>query len=147
MDNTFICDRCGERHERSERFMVGEEELCRRCAGELTILCDECGTRIYRDDDQGDAHMYFASSATIGITLAATIAGGLSETNWCATATGTTTRYAENAMMKWKAPTWFTNTITYPTLFSMAKGCGISVWSWRSMGRDGALPMRKSCCQ
>ncbi|MCQ5128041.1 zinc-binding protein [Butyricicoccus faecihominis] len=55
MENTFICDRCGQRYAASERFRVGADELCKSCAEAMTLLCDECRTRIYRDDDQGDA--------------------------------------------------------------------------------------------
>ncbi|WP_087064317.1 zinc-binding protein [Intestinibacillus massiliensis] len=56
MKSIFICTHCGEKHPRSECFRVGEDELCLSCAGMLTILCDECQTRIYREDNQGGAN-------------------------------------------------------------------------------------------
>lgn len=61
-ETTFICDRCGSEHPAAERFLCGEDQLCRACAAEHTVCCDECGTRIYRDDDQGDSYHVLCSS-------------------------------------------------------------------------------------
>lgn len=54
MQETYSCDHCGAVHLLDEMFHVGDDLLCPDCAGDLTILCDECGTRIYIDDDEGD---------------------------------------------------------------------------------------------
>lgn len=56
MQTTHTCDHCGDTYPLDEMFHVDDDLLCPDCAGELTILCDECGTRIYRDDDEGDGH-------------------------------------------------------------------------------------------
>ena len=55
MRETFVCDHCGEAFPLDEAFRCGEERLCRTCAGDISILCDCCGTRIYRDADCGDS--------------------------------------------------------------------------------------------
>lgn len=54
MQQTHTCANCGDVYPADEMFHVGDDLLCSDCAGELTILCDECGTRIYMDDDEGD---------------------------------------------------------------------------------------------
>ena len=51
---TFICGQCGEEHPLEQCCMVGEEELCERCAQEETLLCIRCGTRIWREGNAGD---------------------------------------------------------------------------------------------
>ena len=54
MQQTHTCANCGDVYPADEMFRVGDDLLCSDCASELTILCDECGTRIYTDDDEGD---------------------------------------------------------------------------------------------
>ncbi|MDY3617787.1 zinc-binding protein [Agathobaculum sp.] len=55
MNETYPCSHCGAKHPTSELFRCGNDDLCPDCAAQLTILCDECQTRIYRDDDRGDS--------------------------------------------------------------------------------------------
>ena len=54
MQATFVCNHCGEIHPLEERYVVGEDLLCSDCASDLTTICDECGRRIYRSDNEGD---------------------------------------------------------------------------------------------
>lgn len=54
MKNNFICTRCGEEHAEELIYYVGENVLCEACAEEGTVLCEHCGTRLYRQDCAGD---------------------------------------------------------------------------------------------
>ena len=47
MQTTHICSNCGDAYPLDEIFRIGDDLLCPDCAGNLTILCDECGTSIY----------------------------------------------------------------------------------------------------
>lgn len=55
MSETYLCSHCGAKHPASELFRCGNDDLCPDCAAQLTILCDECQTRIYRDNDHGNS--------------------------------------------------------------------------------------------
>ena len=50
----YACDHCGTEYPPDELLEVSGDFLCPDCAAELTLLCDECGRRIYTDDDEGD---------------------------------------------------------------------------------------------
>ena len=54
MERTYLCDHCGETVAEHQLVLVGEDILCLSCADELTVCCDECGARIYLEDDEGD---------------------------------------------------------------------------------------------
>lgn len=54
MDDTFICDCCGERFPERLGVEVNDEHLCEQCANEETVICSHCGERIYRNDNAGD---------------------------------------------------------------------------------------------
>ena len=54
MQNLYTCDRCDEQFPLEEMVEISRNYLCPDCAADLTILCDECGRRIYRADDEGD---------------------------------------------------------------------------------------------
>ena len=53
-EERFMCDHCGETFPCSELIAVGEDYLCSACADERTAHCDDCGRRIYLEDDEGD---------------------------------------------------------------------------------------------
>ena len=54
MQNLYTCDHCDEKFPLEEMVEISGNYLCPDCAADLTILCDECGRRIYRADDEGD---------------------------------------------------------------------------------------------
>ena len=54
MQNLYTCDHCDEQFPLEEMVEISGNYLCPDCAADLTILCDECGRRIYRADDEGD---------------------------------------------------------------------------------------------
>jgi len=52
-NRTFICTNCGGEHQLHQMYEIEEDQLCPSCAEELTVLCERCGERIYRDDNAG----------------------------------------------------------------------------------------------
>ena len=50
---TFICTNCGGEYQLHQMYEIDEDQLCPSCAEELTVLCERCGERIYRDDNAG----------------------------------------------------------------------------------------------
>ena len=52
-DRTFICTNCGGEYQPHQMYEIEEDQLCPSCAEELTVLCERCGERIYRDDNAG----------------------------------------------------------------------------------------------
>ena len=59
VQQTHTCANCGDAYPVDEMLLVGDDLLCPDCAGELTILCNECGRRIYQEDEEGnDAHVF-----------------------------------------------------------------------------------------
>ncbi len=53
MNDTFVCDSCGEVHPEAQCFTVGQDRLCQTCAEEETLICSRCGERIWREDNAG----------------------------------------------------------------------------------------------
>ena len=53
MDKTFICDICGEIHPVDQRTTFDGQELCSHCLDENTLLCRQCNTRIWSDNNEG----------------------------------------------------------------------------------------------
>lgn len=53
MTETRICTHCGAPVTEADVIYCGEDALCPACAAEHTILCDNCQTRIYSDEDYG----------------------------------------------------------------------------------------------
>ena len=56
MTETFICSNCGQEHPRSEMVTFEGQQLCLRCQGELTEICECCGERFWARDNCGDRH-------------------------------------------------------------------------------------------
>ena len=52
-NQTFICTNCGGEYQLHQMYEIEEDQLCPSCAEELTVLCERCGERIYRDDNAG----------------------------------------------------------------------------------------------
>ena len=61
MQEMYTCDHCGKEFPLEETFLVEGDRLCRHCAAGLTALCDECGTRIYLEHDEGDSNRFLLS--------------------------------------------------------------------------------------
>ena len=57
MEQTFLCVHCGGRYRMPMLVSVNGEELCRDCAETETVICSDCGTRIWRDDNVGNAEL------------------------------------------------------------------------------------------
>ena len=55
MERTFLCAHCGGRYRMPLLFPYEAPELCRPCGEELTVPCSDCGTRIWRTENAGDA--------------------------------------------------------------------------------------------
>lgn len=54
MEETCVCDHCGEEFPRSLLFELDGQQLCETCVEEDTLLCEACGTRIWRDENAGN---------------------------------------------------------------------------------------------
>ncbi len=50
MQETFICDLCQQEHPLSELTEFDGQNLCSSCFGNETVVCDHCGTRVWRED-------------------------------------------------------------------------------------------------
>lgn len=50
MEETKICAHCGTSVELSDGEYFDGEFHCRRCLDELTIVCEDCGERVWRED-------------------------------------------------------------------------------------------------
>ena len=56
MNEIFICAQCGREYTLEDRYIFDGQELCRDCYRTETCICDQCGERIWLDDDCGDAY-------------------------------------------------------------------------------------------
>ena len=56
MAETFLCTHCGQEHPRSELVTFDGQQLCLRCQGTLTEICEYCGERFWARDNCGDRH-------------------------------------------------------------------------------------------
>ncbi len=48
--NTYVCTNYSAEHPIDELYTVGDDLLCEDCADRFTLVCNECGVRIYEDD-------------------------------------------------------------------------------------------------
>ena len=53
MTETFTCTCCRGEHPLAERTEFNGQALCPDCLAERTILCRDCGRRIWADDNEG----------------------------------------------------------------------------------------------
>ena len=53
MTETFTCTHCQGEHPLTERTEFNGQDLCPDCLAEDTILCRDCGRRIWTDDNEG----------------------------------------------------------------------------------------------
>ncbi|MDD3570370.1 MAG: amidoligase family protein [Lachnospiraceae bacterium] len=58
----FICPHCGEEHEICDGYEMGEEIYCCNCIDDLTVVCQDCGERIWADNDAGDENISLCQS-------------------------------------------------------------------------------------
>lgn len=58
-ETTFVCSHCGAVRPISERYQICGEDVCESCVSNDTVLCDECGTRIWRNDAVHDDYTSF----------------------------------------------------------------------------------------
>ncbi len=54
MKETFTCEICDEKYDVSEKHFFDNEILCTNCLAEYTVVCQDCGSRIWRDDSAGN---------------------------------------------------------------------------------------------
>ena len=58
MRDTFICDHCHQEHPISQLRTFDGQNLCVNCRDSETVLCDECGDRIWANRDLGDCGIH-----------------------------------------------------------------------------------------
>ena len=51
------CTHCGCVLEAGDALIFEEEVYCVDCLDELTVLCDNCGRRIFRESCESDGHI------------------------------------------------------------------------------------------
>lgn len=56
-DNTEVCAICGTIHEMDELVCVDGEYVCKDCLEENTVVCRDCGRRILKSNNYGNADM------------------------------------------------------------------------------------------
>lgn len=54
MQETFICDSCGDERPVEAMNSFDGQTLCSNCYEETVLVCRHCGERIWRDDNAGD---------------------------------------------------------------------------------------------
>ena len=59
--SNHTCIHCGCVLSDEEVFSFQDEVYCEDCLEEVTVHCDHCGRRIYRDNDEGDDHITLCS--------------------------------------------------------------------------------------
>ena len=52
-EHTFTCKICGQSLPQSEQMIFDGQELCPHCLEVHTLLCSECGDRLWADDNAG----------------------------------------------------------------------------------------------
>lgn len=55
MENREHCDACGQTFSQTDLIEFDGQLLCPGCLEERTLICAHCGTRIWRDENAGDA--------------------------------------------------------------------------------------------
>ena len=55
---TFICTHCSRPHPVARLYPFAGENFCLNCIEETTVLCSECGTRIFSEDDAGSGAIH-----------------------------------------------------------------------------------------
>ena len=58
----FICPHCGEEHDICDCYEMGEEISSCNCIDDLTVVCQDCGERIWADNDAGDENISLCQS-------------------------------------------------------------------------------------
>ena len=53
MTDTFTCTHCQGEYPLAERTEFNGQDLCPDCLAEHTILCRDCGRRIWADENEG----------------------------------------------------------------------------------------------
>lgn len=53
MNETFVCEICGQEYPSAQRTEFDGQELCQRCLETHTVTCQECGELIWADDNAG----------------------------------------------------------------------------------------------
>ena len=53
VSETFTCTHCQGEHALTERTEFNGQDLCPDCLAERTILCRDCGRRIWTDENEG----------------------------------------------------------------------------------------------
>ena len=64
MEETRVCDICGREHPLSELKEFGGVLLCESCWNSETIVCSQCGKRIWLDNNESDGDTLPSSRAS-----------------------------------------------------------------------------------
>ena len=130
MTETRICANCGAEYPIEDMYQAEGDWLCEDCADRLTVICDHCAERVYEENAVEDDTTHSATTALMNTTSVARTATAL----FIVTARigiMTTTPTAHPAGMS--IVTLYMSTITHRILCFMARACGISAWSSKSM--------------
>ena len=56
MENSFVCEHCGQQYGAEDHILISGRHICRQCADEITVVCDCCGAAVFTEDSVTDGH-------------------------------------------------------------------------------------------
>ena len=130
MSETRICANCGAEYPIDEMFQAENDWLCEDCTDRLTVICDHCAERVYEENAvEDDTHTlcdrcfdeYYVRCEDCNRIIHRDRAYWDNDDN----------AYCASCWMS--IVTLYTSTITHRILCFMARACGISAWSSKSM--------------
>ena len=134
MTETFTCTCCRGEHPLAERTEFNGQALCPDCLAERTILCRDCGRRIWADDNEGSEDHPLCQHCYERRYTNCDRCGALLRTHQALYMYGDDDRGARllrHLLPPGERPV-STITATSPCLSSTGTAPGTWVWSWRS---------------
>ena len=55
MSSNYMCRVCGAAFPEDELILMDDELICETCLEEETVVCSDCGTRIWNEQDAGSS--------------------------------------------------------------------------------------------
>lgn len=58
MNSNYMCRVCGAAFPEDELILMDDELICETCLEEETVVCSDCGTRIWNEQDAGSSELH-----------------------------------------------------------------------------------------
>lgn len=75
MNSNYMCRVCGAAFPEDELILMDDELICETCLEEETVVCSDCGTRIWNEQDADRRSLIFVSDASTAATPPANAVG------------------------------------------------------------------------